>query len=543
MHWIRRDPDQRTLGRVLRDQADVIGDDVFIIDEDRKLSFNDVNDRVNAVAAGLRRLGAGKGTAVACLLDNSPDAVMTSIALGKLGAIFIPSNIEFRRDFLLRTFVQGNAETLIVEEELVSAVAEIWDDYNFKNVVVRGRSAEARATLKGARIHEWESLSFPGSGEPAEADDVTPRDIAAVMWTSGTTGPPKGVMQSHNLWVVDADFMLRTRGVREDDVFFNFLPLYQSGSWLMNIYPALVSGLPVAIDPRFSVAKFWERCRFYGATQVLTLGAMHMYLWQAPERPDDADNPVRVATCIGMPHTIQEPFKCRFGIEFICVGFGQSECMPVTMTNPTGSYKPDSCGTARDGIEVAALGEDDRPMPAGSPGEICVRPTEPDVIFTGFYRDDHATVTAFRNLWYHTGDLGYLDKDGELFFVDRKADFMRYKGRNISSFEVESVVAKHPQIVECAAHGVAADELAVEDEIKLCVVLTEGAELTPADIVEYYRDNAPKFMVPRYVEIFSELPHTPTGRVQKYLLRKMGVTGRTWDQAKSETPSVGMKVR
>jgi crotonobetaine/carnitine-CoA ligase len=158
-----------------------------------------------------------------------------------------------------------------------------------------------------------------------------------------------------------------------------------------------------------------------------------------------------------------------------------------------------------------------------------VRPTAPFQIFNGYFNAPEATVSAWRNLWYHTGDLARRDAGGAYYFVDRKKDFIRFKGRNISSFQVEAAFAAHPAVQQCAAHAVTSEELAAEAEMKVCVVLKPGAAATPAELCRFVNDTAPYFFVPRYVELMSELPQTPTGRVQKYKLRERGVTPETWD--------------
>jgi crotonobetaine/carnitine-CoA ligase len=192
--------------------------------------------------------------------------------------------------------------------------------------------------------------------------------------------------------------------------------------------------------------------------------------------------------------------------------------------------KPGSLGQPMAGIEARLLDDDDREVATGEVGEFCVRPTEPHVIFNGYFNAPEATLAAFRNLWYHTGDLGRLDGDGELFFVDRKADFMRYKGRNISSFEAERAALAHPEVREVAAHGVPVEEIEFEDEVKLCVVREPGSDLTAEALAGFINDHAPYYLVPRYIEFLDELPHTPTGRVQKFHLRERGVTPATWDR-------------
>ena len=530
-HWTVPDTADRTLGKLLRSQAETLGDaDYLIFDEDR-YSFSRTNELANSLAAGFARLGVGPGTAMHCYLENSADFVLISFALAKLGAVCITTNTAFKDEFLLRTFTQGGADYVVVDESLAANVGRIWDRYRFGTVVIRGAATDQAGLFPGARIEDLRSLYLDTTAEPAGLESVAHSDTATVQWTSGTTGLPKGVMQSHNLWIVSGDYMARNRDVIESDVIYNTMPMYQSGAWIMNLYPGLIAGVPVACDPVFSVSEFWDRCRHYGATQMFTLGAMHIYLWQRPSRPDDRDNPVRSGCCIPMPAALYEPFKERFGIEYLSEGLGQSECMPYSMTDRSRPrWKPNSAGLVREGLEVKVLDEQDREVPVGSPGEICVRPLDPYTIFSGYWRDPAATANSWRNLWYHSGDLGRVDEDGEMFFVDRKADFMRYKGRNISSFEVESVVARHPAVYEVAAHAVPAEELASEDEVKIVVVLKAGVVATAEELAGFVNDHAPYYMVPRYIEFADDMPHTPTGRVEKYKLRALGNGDRTWDR-------------
>jgi crotonobetaine/carnitine-CoA ligase len=194
---------------------------------------------------------------------------------------------------------------------------------------------------------------------------------------------------------------------------------------------------------------------------------------------------------------------------------------------------PGSLGEPLPGIEVRLLDDGDREVAPGEVGEFCVRPTEPYAIFSGYFHDPEATLRAFRNLWHHTGDLGRRDAEGNWFFVDRKADFIRYKGRNVSSFAVESAVGAHPAVAASAAHGVVSAELEQEAEIKVCVVLRPGASLTAEELARFVNDTAPYFFVPRYIEFLPELPLTPTGRVQKFVLRSRGVTPETWDRERA----------
>jgi crotonobetaine/carnitine-CoA ligase len=318
-------------------------------------------------------------------------------------------------------------------------------------------------------------------------------------------------------------------GIFPGDVIYSCLPMYQSAAWVANVFRALVNGIPCAIDPHFSARHFWDRTRHFDATITFTLGAMHIFLWQAPERPDDADNPVRAASMIPLPNDLEEPMKKRFGIEAIHQGYGQSEVMTLLARTPGRTFKPNSLGEPQKGLEVAILDDEDRPVARGETGELCARPSEPYALFNGYFNDPEATLRAFRNLWYHTGDLVRQDADGDYFFVDRKADFIRYKGRNISSFAVEAAFAQHPAVAQAAAHGVTSAELEAEAELKVVVVRKPDTNVSAEELARFVNANAPYFFVPRYIEFLDALPQTPTGRVQKYKLRERGVTPDTWD--------------
>jgi len=259
---------------------------------------------------------------------------------------------------------------------------------------------------------------------------------------------------------------------------------------------------------------------------------MHIFLWQAPPRPDDRDNPVRVASTIPMPDRLMEPFKERFGIERIAQGYGQSEVFTVLLRIDDGTrrWKTNSAGVPPAGMEVRLHDENDVEVPVGEVGEFCVRPAEPYRIFNGYFNNPEATAAAFRNLWYHTGDLGRKDEGGEFFFFDRKKDYIRYKGRNVSSFAVEAAVNAHPAVAQSAAYGVQSAELEMEAEIKVDVVLNPGATLRPEELATFVNETAPYFFVPRYIEFLDALPLTPTGKVRKFALRERGIGDKVWDR-------------
>ena len=524
MSWLDyEDPADRLLGRTLRRQAEDRPDAPFLLAGDTVSSYGDSNARVNAYAAGFAARGVSRGDTVAFLMDSCPEYVWMALALNKLGAVWVPNNVDYKGVWLQEALQDSRARLLVADGGLLSRVAPL-EGLPFERAIVRGEPDAELGT-------PTELLSALSDAPGPEPDDSALHygDTAAVLWTSGTTGRSKGVMQSHNVWLKAALNGATTAGLRDDDVIYSCLPMYQSAAWVANVFRALATGVPCAIDARFSPGEFWNRCRHYGATMTFTLGAMHIFLWQAPERDDDADNPVRSASMIPMPADLEEPFKKRFGIDEIHQGYGQSEVMTILARTPGRDWKPNTLGEPQEGIEAAVLDDEDRPVAPGEVGELCARPIEPYSIFNGYYGNPEATLRAFRNLWYHTGDLVRRDEEGDWYFVDRKADFIRYKGRNISSFAVEAAVGAHPEVQEVAAHGVVSAELEAEAELKVAVVRAPGSELTAEVLARFVNENAPYFFVPRYVEFLDELPHTPTGRVQKFKLRERGVTPETWD--------------
>lgn len=522
------DPRDRTLHGVLRRQATAIPDATYLWVDDAKISFAEVEARASAWAAALRELGVARGDSVAFLLRSGPEFVYATFGCLQLGAIWIPVNVDYRGAWLRATLEDAAARVLIVDAELVPRVAELGPGLPFEHAIVLG------SVSKGALpwpILSVADIAMRAGSVSAPGDPGTgPGDTACVLWTSGTTGRSKGVMQSHNVWIRGALSGAENSGIREGDALYGCLPMYNSAAWVAHIYRALVAGIPVGLDPAFSVHTFWDRVRHYGATQIFTLGTMHIYLWQAPERADDAHNPVRHAGCVPMPDPLIDPFKKRFGIETLDQGYGQSEVLGMLHRYDVTPRKPNSLGQPLPGIEVTLLDDDDRPVAAGEVGEFCCRPTEPNTLFSGYWKNPEATVAAWRNLWYHTGDLGRRDEDGDWFFVDRKKDYIRHKGRNMSSFEVERAVAAHPAVSEAAAIGIPDPNLPSEAELMVFVKLKDGARVEPAELARFVNDNAPYFFVPRYLEITGELPHTPTGRVQKFALRERGVGPATWDR-------------
>ena len=522
----------RTLGQVLRDRAEQFPDRVWLMSDDRRLTFADVNQRANDYAAGLAGLGVGRGDRVAIFMHGAAEFVILALAINKLGAIWVPVNTDYRGEWLRNTLNRGRPSLIVTDAASAAILAAEAPGLTCRRfVIAREAGAGSPALPWLARLSDFEGI---GGGEP-DVGALDPRETAAILWTSGTTGAPKGVMQSHSVWLRAPEISNAVMRTTADDVGYCCLPFYNSGAWGGTVFRTLSAGIPCAIDTHFSVSGFWDRLRFYGGTQTMTLGAMHIFLWNAPPRPDDADNPLRVAAMVPFPERLITPFCERFGLEAITQGFGQSEIM-VMLTRrcePGAPMVPNALGEVAPTMAVRLADEEGREVAPGEVGEFTVQPHEQDVIFNGYFDDPEATAHAFRNGWYHTGDLGRRDADGNFFFVDRQKDYIRYKGRSVSSFEIESVVSRHPAVAACAAFGIPSSELESEHEIKVDVVLKPAETLAPEDLAAFVNANAPYFFVPRYIEFRDALPLTPTNKIEKYKLRADGVGSNSWDRVAS----------
>lgn len=535
MHLVNlQDARNRIPFRLLCLHAEAIGDFPFLLSDDRRYGYGRANAIVNAYAHGLHRLGLQAGDRLLLYMHSCVEFVLLTLAANKLGALWVPVNTDYRGAWLVETINASRGTVLVADANTLEKLRPVERELRYRRLLLRGGVEAAGAEFAGRGVVSLDELADNPSAEP-ETKHVDYGDASAVLWTSGTTGKPKGVIQSHNVWVRAAVNNDRLYGTRPGDIAYNCLPLYNSAAWVANIYRALTTGIPCGLDEQFSVSKFWDRIRHYGATQAMTLGAMHMFLWNEPRRDDDADNPLRVASMVPMPQKLLGPFCERFGMEGIVQGFGQSEAMPILskMETPASRLKPNALGKLFDDMEVKLFRDDGQEAGPGEVGEFSIRPLAPHVIFSGYFDDTEATQRAFRGEWYGSGDLGMRDAEGNFFFVDRKKDYIRYKGRNISSLQVESVAASHPAVAAAAVYGVPSETLESEHEIKLDVILKPGHSSSCEELARYINEHAPHFCVPRYIEFVSELPYTPTQKLEKYKLRAKGISATTWDRLKS----------
>jgi crotonobetaine/carnitine-CoA ligase len=314
----------------------------------------------------------------------------------------------------------------------------------------------------------------------------------------------------------------------DEDVVFAGLPLFHSGGRLVTVTMPLYFGIPAHIQAAFSARNYFPRAKEVGATCMIAVGAMGAAVLATEPSAADRDHRVRRVMVAPVSLEGQQVFRDRFGVEPWVDVFGQSECMPV-MATPLSSpdRDPRGCGVPARDLEVALLDDEGRVVEGEGSGEICVRPLEPYAMFDGYYERPEATLEAYAGLWYHTGDYGRRLDSGAYAFVDRKKDSLRRRGENVSSLELEAGINAHPAVVESAVHALPSP--LGEDDIKACLVVAEGAEVTPEELFAFFKDHLPYYAIPRYVEVIPALPRNAVGRVMKHKLREAGNGASTWD--------------
>jgi crotonobetaine/carnitine-CoA ligase len=478
------------------------------------LTYAELDRRAHAWAGALAALGVAAGDHVATMLPNTFDAHLAMLAVGWLRAVEVPLNVAFTGRMLAYSLDHADVTTLVVAPEFRDAVAAVEADVpGLRRIVVLDD-----ATRSELDAGTWEALQLVGPQY---------RDVHSLMFTSGTTGPSKAVITP---WAVMYQFWswVPDDALGAGDALYCAMPLFHnSGRSAFNY--AMARNARFVLRDRFSATEFWNDIRATGCVTAALVGPMTALLHSAPPKDDDADTPLRNAILGPMIPEIDD-FEQRFGVR-VATGYGQTETgMAVTTGWEHGPWA--NCGRVREDYpwpEVRIADEFDEPVADGEVGELLVRSAEPWALNVGYYKMPEQTAAAWRNGWFHTGDAFRRDADGWFYFVDRLRDTIRRRGENISSFEVETMVAEHPAVRECAAIGVPA--ALGEDEVLVAVIVDDAEHFDPAELLEFLAPRMPRFMLPRYVEVVDDLPRTEASmRVRKHELLNRGVTATTWDR-------------
>ena len=532
-----------TLVHLLRRQAADHGRRSFIRFEDGQFfTFGALDAWTNGLAGSLAALGVRAGNRVLGLIGNRAESIGLLFAAVKLGAVWVPLNTGLRGAFLQHQLHNAEPRIVIVEDKLAQNLSDVAaGPVSPQTVVIVGDPSTATPQcLSGAR-----RLTFPEMASlPAPADlslvSPAPGDIAMIMYTSGTTGPAKGVLMPHAHCYLFGLGTAETLALTADDRYYICMPIFHANALLMQLLGSLIAGTEVVVAERFRATSWLDEVRECGATVTNGLGVIPEFIFRQPATERDRDHRLRVMMAVPIAREWGAAFQERFGVP-LRQGFGMTECNIPAYGRSGDPLIPGCAGyPLAEWFDVAIADPvTDEILPAGKVGEIVVRPKVPGCFMAGYFRMPEKTVEAWRNLWFHTGDAGRFDERGQLHYIDRLKDCIRRRGENISAFEIEQVLNAHPAVAESAVVGIQVAGAGGEEEVKACIVAALGATVGPVELLDWCSPRMPHFAVPRFVEIVTgELPKTATGKFQKTALREAGVTATTWDRE-----SVGYVVR
>jgi crotonobetaine/carnitine-CoA ligase len=526
------------LPTVLEHQAVARADRPFLCWTDAAAphTFAQVNTIANRLAHGLARIGLARHDSVALLLPNCLEFVFAWFAAQKLGAIEVPISDAYKGPLLEHALRISRAKILITTSEAAERVAEI---ERALPALHRCYILDPPGTKPGSPRFErvvvapFEELYTQREDNPGL--EVTPRDPAAVLFTSGTTGPSKGVLMPHSQFYFFAEEGVQLLRLTDQDVHMTGFPLIHGNAQFLTVYPCLIAAARCVLYPRFSASDFIARAHRSGATVTNLLGSTMAFICAQPPSLSDRDHKLERIYAAPLSSDLAPVFTERFGVSDFVNGFGQTEISLPFMTPPGEAAPPGACGVLVDQWFEVRLCDPDtgEEVPTGTAGELLVRPKAPGIISAEYFGMPEKTVEAWRDLWFHTGDALKRDAEGWYYFVDRVKDALRRRGENISSFEVEAVIREHPAVADCAVVAVKADESGGEDEVKACIVTRAGAAVGYEELIAWCDRRMAAFMVPRYLEILEDLPRTPSEKVRKNALRAAGVTPGTWDRVKA----------
>lgn len=522
---------QKTLLNLLADVVESSPDKVFVDFVGDKFTYANVDRDSNRLAHGLRELGVAKGDRVIGLLDNSINFVLTWFAVNKLGAIFVPMNTQLKGEFLRHQIQDAAASVILAENHYCDHIFAIEHAISGVHSLVTPTRMEPGST--SLRLHTIDSLKLEDSSPPGV--DVTPRDISLIIYTSGTTGSSKGCVLPHNSVCNGGKTNAWMALQGPDDILWTPAPLFHIAAGVGGLIGTLSVAGTMSVYPRFTPNGFWEEIERSKATHIQMLSVMLTIIPQMPETEAEKRCRDKVKVLFGtpLPDALAEVWRSRYGIRLVASpAYGSSECFPITCI-PVDQPGPDgSSGKCAPGVDVRIFDDNGDECPTGVTGEVWVRPLKPDVMFKGYWARPEATLEAYDEMWFHTGDIGRFDENGYFYFIDRKKDCLRYGGENISSFELENAFMGHEAIAEIVVHAVKSVE--AEDEIKATIVLKEGSTATEEEICRWSIERVPAFAVPRYIEFREFIERTGSGRAQKFKLREQGVTPNTWDRKLSD---------
>jgi crotonobetaine/carnitine-CoA ligase len=547
-----------TLPELVRHAAVTHSDREFLSFEDgRTVSYAEFDELTDRLATALADIGLQPGDRLLGLLTNSAEFMLLMIATHKRRAIFVPVNTDLRGAFLEHQVRNSEPRIVAVDRALldrfddVDAGAGSPAGQQIETTLLVDDDGDDSSSANGNETQDGSSDrsdgAAPGSAlerstvlavsdllhtEP-RADallEAEPGDVCTIMYTSGTTGPAKGVLMPQAHCYLFGLATAERLDIGPDDRFFCCMPLFHANGLFMQVYASLHRGASVYVTKRFSVGQWLDTVIDEGITLTNALGVMPEFIWRSPRTDRDRSHQLRAVIALPVAAEWAAAFEERFGVQIV-QGYGMTEVNMVAYTDPADPVMSGCAGPPLDDYFEVIIADPatDLPLPPNETGEILVRPKVPFCFNVGYHQMTDKTVEAWRNLWFHTGDAGKIDEAGRLHFVDRLNDRIRRRGENISSYEVETVINGYDGVVESAVVGLRVEGAGGEDEV-LAVVAVDGPPPDPVEFLDWCVPRMPRHSVPRYLQFVSELDKTASGKIRKQAIRDAGVTADLWDR-------------
>ena len=496
------------IGKALQQAVSRTPEKTFLVFGNREVTYASFLEGVHRVASGLLSLGVKKGDKVAILLPNRLEFPSAWLAANSMGAVMVPVNARFVEDEIKYVLEHSEASVLITSDDHMETVERIKRDLPGLELIISIGDADTRES-----IPFWALLDSPAESPVV---NVRPDDDAVILYTSGTTGRPKGCLATHEYFLNLGDTQGQLFQLTSEDRVFTAQPFYyMDPQW--NTIMVMLYNATLVVAERFSTSQFWDQVRDNKITCFYCIGSMTSFLYNMPPSELDRQHNLRMVQTSGIPPRIHRAWEERFGVPVHEIYASTETTADIAVTHDMDRKAGTACiGHPLPYREVRIVDDDDVDVPPGEVGEIIVKRGRG--MMKEYYKDAEATERAFRGGWFHAGDLGYQDEDGDYHFVGRKKDIIRRGGENISAASVEQVLIDHPKILEAGVIPVP-DPIRGE-EVKAYVVLNPGEELTAQEIIGYCEQNMAAFKVPRYLEFRDSLPKTPSERVQKRMLRE-----------------------
>lgn len=501
---------------------------IFLKFEEECYTYADMWKITNRLANGFLKKGIKKGDHVSIILSNRPEFIWSWFALSKIGAITVTLDTRLKGSLLHHQLKNSESIAIITEEEFLPAILEmdIKNDLGIDRLMII--SDKDVIGIEKKMIHFNTLLNESEVDSGLIEYSLQPGWPLTIVYTSGTTGPAKGVVNPHETFVLSGRDIGDAVGMEQTDNLYLFLPLFHANPQLMGIPALLLNGATIVLGRKFSASSFWDTVNHYHVTLFTYVGTVLSILDKVT--PPQVRTSLRAAYGGGAPEDIWRSLEKKTNARMM-EGYGMAEIGGLAIMNSLKESKVGSIGKPRELYDIRIFDDHDCELPPGEVGEIVVRPKVPYSMFTSYFNMEKNTISAMRNLWFHTGDLAKKDPNGFFYFKGRKKNMIRRKGENISAYDIENMVQQHPSILENAVVPIA-DEIAGQ-EIKLSVVCRKGEEVSIAELYKWLLENLPSHMVPRYLEIRKSFEKTSSEKIKLQVLIDEGIK-HVWDRERKK---------